>query len=115
MHQLSMSLITSDVSFQGHDEDGKTYDKTNLGKPLKYESNARDLSDFLYLKGSMHRDSENGLLYLTKKVAIDKDWLDPRSRVQVLHAAAVGHTWGVGGKRQPRQEKLDQKKRSKVA
>jgi len=38
---------------------------------LQFESKARELSDFLYLKGSMHRDPEDGLLYNTKIVEID--------------------------------------------
>ena len=44
-----MLLITSDVNFQEHDEDGEPYDKITWMKSLEFEFKARDLSDFLYL------------------------------------------------------------------
>ena len=40
-------------------------------KSLEFEFNARDLSDFLYLKGSMRRDPVNGLHYITKIVMVE--------------------------------------------
>jgi len=71
--KLNMLIITSDVIFQEHDEDGQPYNNIGSTKPLEFESRARDLSDFLYLKGSMHRDPEDGLLYITKIVKIDSN------------------------------------------
>ena len=38
---------------------------------VEFELKARDLSAFLYLKGSMRRDPENGLHYITKIVIVD--------------------------------------------
>ena len=73
MPKLNLLIITADVAFQEYDENGKPYEQIIDGKLLKFESKARDLSDFLYLKGSMHRDPEDGLLYVTKRVTIDKE------------------------------------------
>jgi hypothetical protein len=70
---LNYLIITGDVTFQEYDSDGQPYENNNDGKLIKYESKERDLSDFIYLKGSMHRDPEDGVLYVTKKVIIDKD------------------------------------------
>ena len=53
---LNLLLITSDVKFQEYDDDGKPYVNINRSKSLEFESRARDLSDFLYLMGSMHCD-----------------------------------------------------------
>ena len=66
-----MLLITSDVKYQQHDEDGKPNDKTNRMKQLEFESKANYLSDFLYLKRSMHRDQEDGSLCIIKIVKVD--------------------------------------------
>ena len=52
--ELNLLLITSDVNFLEHDEDGQPYNNISRLKPLKFESKVRDVSDFLYLKGSMH-------------------------------------------------------------
>ena len=68
-----MLLITADVTFQEHDENGKPYDRTNRGKPLKYESYTRNLCNIPYRKGTIHQDQDDGLLYVTK-VAIDKNF-----------------------------------------
>ena len=65
--------MTSDVNFQEHDEDGRPYDKITRMKSLEIDSTARDLSDFLYLNGTMHRDPEDGLLYDTKILKTDSD------------------------------------------
>jgi len=70
---LNLLVITGDVTFQEYDSDGKPYEHISDEKLIKYESKARDLADFLYLKGSMHRDSEDGLLYVTKQVVVDKN------------------------------------------
>ena len=68
---LNLLLITADVTFQECDTDGNPYDQSSRSKSLKYEAKERDISDFMYLKGTIHRDPEDGLLYVTKLVKID--------------------------------------------
>ena len=65
---LNIMWITNDVIFQEYDENGVPYKQIKDGVVTPIDPIRREISEFKYLIGTLHRDDEDGLIYITKQI-----------------------------------------------